>query len=62
GAVAHVQRQGDAARMLVREGLQALTLAYAVLPCALKLLAAAGLYLAFVRITPSSRSPLAEAP
>ena len=44
------------------EGLQALTLAYAVLPCALKLLAAAGLYLAFVRITPSSRSPLAEAP
>ena len=44
------------------EGLQALTLAYAVLPCALKLLAAAGLYLAFVRAPSSSRSTLAEAP
>lgn len=44
------------------EGLQALTLAYAVLPCVLKLLAAAGLYAAFVR--PSSRTPhpLSEAP
>ncbi len=44
------------------EGLQALSLAYAVLPCALKLLAAAGLYLAFVRTVPSPRSNLAEAP
>ncbi len=44
------------------EGLQALTLAYAVLPCTLKLLAAAGLYLAFVRPLPSSPSPFAEAP
>ena len=35
------------------QGLQALTLAYAVLPCALKLLAAAGLYLAFVRHPPT---------
>jgi glycoside/pentoside/hexuronide:cation symporter, GPH family len=34
------------------EGLQALTLAYAVLPCVLKLLAAAGLYLAFVQSAP----------
>ena len=33
----------------VPEGLQALTLAYAVLPCGLKLLAAFGLYLAFAR-------------
>jgi len=44
------------------EGLQALTLAYAVLPCVLKLLAAAALYLFFVRAAPSSRSPFAEAP
>jgi len=44
------------------EGLQALTLAYAVLPCALKLLAAAGLYLAFVRHDNRTTSPLAEAP
>ena len=44
------------------QGLQALTLAYAVLPSALKLLAAAGLYLAFVRGHPSTPSPLAEAP
>ncbi len=44
------------------EALQALSLAYAVLPCGLKLLAAAALYLAFVR--PSSVSPpsIAEAP
>ena len=42
-------------------GLQALTLAYAVLPCALKLLAAAGLYLSFVR-RESTPSTLAEAP
>ncbi len=43
-------------------GLQALTLAYAVLPCALKLLAAATLYLAFVRVqTPSPSTPV-EAP
>ena len=40
------------------EGLQALTLAYAVLPCTLKLLAAVALYLTFVRIGPSS--PFAE--
>lgn len=44
------------------EGLQALTLAYAVLPCLLKLIAAAGLYLAFVRAHTSPRSPFAEAP
>jgi GPH family glycoside/pentoside/hexuronide:cation symporter len=46
------------------EGLQALTLAYAVLPCALKLLAAAGLYLALARAAspPSSPTPLTEAP
>ncbi|MFM7026702.1 MAG: MFS transporter [Limnohabitans sp.] len=46
------------------DGLQALSLAYAVLPCALKLLAAAGLYLAFVRQTPSSRPtpPIARTP
>lgn len=40
------------------DGLQALTLAYAVLPCVLKLLAAAVLYLAFLR--PNHR-PLQEA-
>ena len=40
--------------------LQALTLAYAVLPCALKLLAAALLYRAFLRHRPNSS--LAEAP
>jgi len=44
------------------EGLQALTLAYAVLPCALKLVAATGLYLAFVRPTARTLSPLAETP
>ena len=44
------------------EGLQALTLAYAVLPCALKLLAAAGLYAAFVRPTSRTNPNLAEAP
>ena len=44
------------------EGLQALTLAYAVLPCALKLVAATGLYLAFVRPTAQTLSPLAETP
>ncbi len=44
------------------QGLQALTLTYAVLPCALKLLAAAGLYLAFVRHDARTPSPLAEAP
>jgi Na+/melibiose symporter-like transporter len=43
-------------------GLQALTLAYAVLPCVLKLLAAAGLYIAFIRAPSSSRSNFAEAP
>jgi glycoside/pentoside/hexuronide:cation symporter, GPH family len=43
-------------------GLQALTLAYAVLPCSLKLLAAVGLYLAFIRAPSSSRSTLAEVP
>ena len=44
------------------EGLQALTLAYAVLPCALKLLAASGLYLAFIRVPSSPHSTLAELP
>ena len=44
------------------EGLQALTLAYAVLPCALKLLAAAALYLAFVRAASPTRSTFPEAP
>lgn len=44
------------------EGLHALTLAYAVLPCALKLLAAAALYVAFVRPTTRTPPPLAEAP
>ena len=44
------------------EGLAALTLAYAVLPCALKLLAAGGLYLAFVRPLSRTTSTLAEAP
>ncbi len=44
------------------DGLQALTLAYAVLPCALKLLAALALYLAFVRAQPLSPSTLTEAP
>ncbi len=43
------------------EGLQALTLAYAVLPCALKLLAAAALYLGLVRpalaLSPASETP-----
>ena len=46
------------------QGLQALTLAYAVLPCGLKLLAAAGLYLAFARgagVRPSP-TPITEAP
>ena len=43
------------------EGLHALTLAYAVLPCLLKLIAAATLYLAFMRITPSTPSLEAEA-
>ena len=44
------------------DGLQALTLAYAVLPCALKLLAAAVLYLAFVRPRTLSSPSIAEAP
>ena len=44
------------------EGLQALTLAYAALPCTLKLLAAVGLYLAFVRPPPRTPPTLAEAP
>ena len=44
------------------EALQALTLAYAVLPCVLKLLACAMLYLAFVRRTPPSPPSFAEAP
>ncbi len=44
------------------DALQALTLAYAVLPCALKLLAAATLYLAFVRVTTSIPSTPEEAP
>ena len=44
------------------DGLHALTLAYAVLPCALKLLAAAGLYLAFVRPRTLSSPSIAEAP
>jgi Na+/melibiose symporter-like transporter len=47
------------------QGLQALSLAYAVLPCLLKLLAAVGLYFAFVRPSrsESSQSPiLAESP
>lgn len=46
------------------DGLQALTLAYAVLPCLLKLLAAATLYLAFVRPSRrcSSSSLFVEAP
>jgi len=45
-------------------GLQALTLAYAGLPCALKLLAAAMLYAAFIRHAPGPLSPppYAEAP
>ena len=45
-------------------GLQALTLAYAGLPCLLKLLAAATLYAAFIRRAPRplSPSPFAEAP
>ena len=45
-------------------GLQALTLAYAGLPCMLKLLAAATLYAAFIRRAPrpSSPPPFAEAP
>ncbi len=44
------------------DGLQALTLAYAVLPCTLKLLAAAALYAAFIRPTSRTHPPLAEAP
>jgi len=46
------------------QGLHALTLAYAVLPCALKLLAALGLYFYGVRRTlvSSSTSSIAEAP
>ncbi len=44
------------------DGMQALTLAYAVLPCILKLLAALALYLAFVRPQALSPSSLAEAP
>ena len=44
------------------QGLQALTLAYAVLPCALKLLAAASLYWAFVRPSLISPPSIAEAP
>jgi Na+/melibiose symporter-like transporter len=44
------------------DALQALTLAYAVLPCALKLLAAATLYLAFVRVKTSFPSTPVEAP
>jgi len=45
------------------EGLQALTIAYAVLPCTLKLLAAATLYRSFVRPARAhtSSSPAAEA-
>ncbi len=43
------------------EGLQALTLAYAVLPCALKLFAAAALYLGLVRPA-IPLSPVAETP
>ena len=45
-------------------GLQALTLAYAVLPCALKLLAALWLYRAFVRTPRAALSlhPLKEHP
>ncbi len=39
------------------EGLRALTVAYAVLPCAIKLLAATALYLFFVRTPRSSTSP-----
>jgi Na+/melibiose symporter-like transporter len=42
--------------------LHALTLAYAVLPCLLKLLAALGLYLAFVRASPVSPSPQGPTP
>jgi Na+/melibiose symporter-like transporter len=41
--------------------LQALSLSYAVLPCALKLLASGLLYLAFVRARPVTPSSLAEA-
>lgn len=41
-------------------GLHALTLAYAVLPCVLKLIAATALYLFFVRVSPFTSS--AEAP
>lgn len=47
------------------QGLQALSLAYAVLPCLLKLLAATGLYLAFVRplrLSGPTPSKLAESP
>jgi len=44
------------------DGLQALTLAYAVLPCMLKLLAALALYLAFVRRRSHSPSSPTEAP
>ncbi len=44
------------------QGQQALTLAYAVLPCALKLLAAAVLYLAFVRPASAASSTLAKCP
>ena len=43
------------------QGLQALTWAYAVLPCALKLMAAFTLYLAFVRATSLHFSPQSEA-
>lgn len=43
-------------------GLQALTLAYAVLPCALKLLAGAALYFGLVRPASQIPSPVAEAP
>lgn len=44
------------------EALEALSLAYAVLPCMLKLLAAAALYLAFVRPSPTSPPSITEAP
>ena len=44
------------------EGLWALTLAYAVLPCLLKLIAAGVLYATFVRRLSSTPSSFAEAP
>lgn len=52
-----LQRLGYQPGTTAPEGLQALTLAYAVLPCALKMLAACAWYLTWVRVSPAQPTP-----